>query len=196
MLTISQRVEGLRQDRDDLQRQQYRCGQLVQAVGLWQRRQLLLDELAMLDVPHDFPRDGDAQYEQLQAQHDQMAAELEDFQQERSDVCRQLEALSPPTGLIDQGGEIQRLAQQLDKIRGFRSDIGLRRQEAELVKAAVAAKLRELDPTWTWDHLQRFQTSMARRAAIESMQNERDELETQRRDLRRVARLWRPILPL
>ncbi len=180
---ISERVEGLRRDREDLQRQQFRCGQLIQAVGLWHCRQSLLNELATLDVPHDFPRDGDAQYGQLQTQHDQIAAELEDFQQELNELGHQLERSSPRTELIGAGSEIQRLAQQLDKIRGFRTDIDLRRQESEWVKAAVAARLRELDPAWTWDHLQRFQASLARRAAIESMQDELDDLELQRRDL-------------
>ena len=75
------------------------------------------------------------------------------------------------------------MAQQLDKIRGFRADIGKRQHESQLVQERVTARLRELDPTWTLQHLDQFQTSLARRSAIEDMQRQMEELQHQRRDL-------------
>ena len=85
--------------------------------------------------------------------------------------------------MLARAADIQRLAQQLDKIRGFRADVGQREQESQLIKEQVAALVKELDPAWTLQDLDRFQTSLARRTIVDEMQQQWETLENQRRDL-------------
>ncbi|MHB0957518.1 MAG: AAA family ATPase [Pirellulaceae bacterium] len=176
-------VDRLREQRDTLRREQERCRRLGQAVELWQRRRELLRQLSALEVPEGLSRFAREQYESGRIQRDRVAAEWEDFRQEAARIEKDLQTLSPRQELIERAADIQRLAQQLDKIRGFRADIGKRQHEAQLVKERVTTRLRELDPDWTLPHLDQFRTSLARRSAVEDLQCQMEALQNQQRDL-------------
>ena len=180
---IDTQVEQWRARRDTLRREQERCRRLAQAVELWQQRRELLREISALQVPEGVSRLARDQYESGKSQRDRLAAELDDCRHEAARIEDDLRALSPRHELIERAADIQRLAQQLDKIRGFRADIGKRQHESQLVQERVTARLRELDPTWTLQDLDQFQTSLARRSAVEDMQRQMEELQHQRRDL-------------
>ncbi len=172
----------LQQEREDLQRQQQQNEQLTKALKLWHERTLQLNELADLDVPSEFPPDGQQQFERHRKRRDEVAAELDNLRQELSAMNAELDILSPRMELLGRSADIQRLTQQLDNIRGFRRDMVLRQQESQTVKSDVLAKLRELDPEWTLEHLQQFQVSVARSESVAAMQQELDDLHLQQRD--------------
>jgi len=180
---LCEQSQRLRQERDRLQREQSRCEQLARSLELWQQRSPLMEELARFELPDQFPRDGQRQYEQYRTLRDRVAGELDEIEQELAETRQRLEALAPRADMIERVADIHQLAQQIDKIRGFRRDIVLRQQESASVKAAVRSQLSELDPSWSLEHLAGFQTTLAQRTAMEQMREKWDQLQQRRRDV-------------
>lgn len=183
MRDTARRAEELRQQRDTRQRELERGRRLLQAVTCWLRRREVAAELHGWTLPPRFPANALEQYTAITSQRERLVAEQAECQLELDRIQQALTGLKPQRELLDRAADIQRLAQQLDKIRGFRADVGQREQESQLIQERVATLVRELDPTWTLQDLSRFHTTLARRSIVDEMQQQRETLENQRREL-------------
>ena len=179
----ARRAEELRQLRDARQRELERGRRLLQAVTCWLRRREVAAELEGWTLPPLFPPNALEQYTAITSQRERLLAEQAECQLELDRLQQDLAGLKPRQELLERTAAIQRLAQQLDKIRGFRADIGQREQESRLIQERVATLMRDLDPAWTPRDLERFHTSLARRSSVDEMQRQKEALENQWRDL-------------
>ncbi len=176
-------IAQLKESRDALQREREQCGRLLQAVELWRDLSRLQVEQEALPACDGVPRDALERFEALRTQCAQATAERADLERDRQRLTATLQTTTPREELTAVGARIEHLSQHLELIRGFRADIGKRRQESQEIKSRVATLLRELDPSWTLEQLQQFHTGLARRCALEELQQECDRLERERREL-------------
>jgi uncharacterized protein YhaN len=180
---LQQQVARTRAEYAQLQREQLDLDRMISAIGVWNQLKELREEHRRFSVPREFPIDGDEQFRRAKNHLDQLQHEESDFEAELRDVSDQLTQLRLNPQLLAQVSSIQQLQQQLDKIRGFRRDIVLRQQEATTIRQAVLTRLRDLDPSWGLDQLDRFQATVARRAAVEELATEHDELTRRQSEL-------------
>lgn len=169
--------DQLRQELGSLQRQVTRGEQLAKAIDLWRQRTVLKEELAELVVPQTFPRDGEQQFDKCRGDLVRTENELTECTRDLEEITTQLASLAPQPEVIERAADIQHLAQQLEKIRGFRNDIGPRQHDLQAAQRTVTVLMHELDPAWSEADLERFDFGIARRTAITALIEEVDSLE-------------------
>ncbi len=133
-------------------------------------------ELTKLPPAGDFPKDGAAQYRTLVARRDEVQAELAAAERELATACEQLENVKQVPEILEREKQLRELQQQVDKIRGFRRDIPIRKQESQTIKDLVIAKIHKINPDWDLADLCRFKTSLAQRDAFERSKEEHQTL--------------------
>jgi uncharacterized protein YhaN len=158
-----QQIADLRDELRDLQAEASQLQRLASALPPWQQATTARRELDTLNVPANMPADGLAQLTRLKERHVEIEKELGDFDQELLEAQLALNALRLAPAVLERGGEITQLVRKLEQVEGYRRDIPLRQQEAKQVTDDVAAQLRKLDPCWTFEHLDQFQTSLVQR---------------------------------
>ncbi len=176
-------IANLKQGLAELQAEASRVDRLAAALQPWQTAAAAERELDSLTVPDAMPPDGAAQLTSLQRRQAEVKRELEADEQEWEDKRIELAALQLVPDLLERHSDISQLVQELKQIKGFRQDIPLRQLEAQQKAESAAALLRQLDPTWSLDQLDRFQTSLAQREVTAALAEERRTIDSQLAEL-------------
>ncbi|MAD79544.1 MAG: hypothetical protein CMJ50_01700 [Planctomycetaceae bacterium] len=167
-----QEIADLKDNLRDLQAEASQLQRLASALPLWQRATTAQREVDTLCVPANMPPDGLAQLTRLKERQVEIETELAEFDQELHEVQLKLSCLRLAPSVLQRDGEITQLVRKLEQVEGFRRDIPLRQQESKQRTDDVAAQLRKLDPSWTFEHLDQFQTSLAQRETTATLAEE------------------------
>jgi uncharacterized protein YhaN len=167
-----QKIVDLRDSLRAWQAEASQLQRLATALPPWQQATAARRELDTLNVPDNMPPDGLAQLTRLKERQAEIEKELGEFEQELHEAQLALNALRLAPAMLERGGEITQLVRKLEQIEGFRRDIPLRQQESKQVMDDVAKQLRKLDPAWTFEHLDQFQTSLVQRETTATLAEE------------------------
>lgn len=167
-----QQIDDLKASLRDLQAEAAHLQRLASACKPWQQAATAQRELETLNVPAHVPPDGAAQLLRLKERQEEIERELAEFEQELREAQLELNSLQFDPAVLERAAEITRLVRKLEQVEGYRRDIPLRQQESQQRTERVAAQLRKLDPSWTFAHLDQFQTSLAQRETAATLAEE------------------------
>lgn len=171
-------AESLRRELDALRREQARHERLARAHPPWRELAAANQELAALHVPAELPGDADERFERITERRQSLGRELDELRRQLAENRERLSRLAPSSAVIERAAELRRLAEDVQRVVGFRRDLPERRGEARELAAAIEHQLRELDPSWNLQHLEQFRATLEQREILDRLGGEREELQT------------------
>lgn len=181
-----EKVVGLKREELDLLRaREQHFQRLSDAIEPWLELVSTKKELDSLNIPDDFPHDGQVLFDKLVSRREDITDDLSEYKDELIEIEDQLSRIELEPELIEHAPEIKALSRKLSEVEGFRRDIPLREQESTAKKTEIMSQLRELNPDWDLSQLDQFHTGLAQRDTVERLRAEYDELDESRRELTR-----------
>lgn len=195
-LTQANRCEGelqrLEQALEKAFRRQRHLDRLKKGYPAWIARKALLKRLAELEAPESFPQDALDDLKQTRRLLVDVSAKIQQIETNLTSSDQEIAGIHYNEALLDRAEEIRRLTQEISRIRGFRRDLPLRKQERQDELDKAEEILRQLDPKLRLDQIEQFQLAQTQRNGIKRLlkqyQKLRTELESHGTDVDRLDR--------
>ncbi len=198
-INADQAVDELKRRLKDHRQQANQRQCLLDAIEIHRRWRDATDQLGKLpnaNIDESAPK----RFEWLRAQSAQHAKAIAALEANIRDCDASITSLPPDGAYSAESDAIQKLHQQVARLRSYREDQPRRSQESESIREAVLAQLQQIHPDWTDDSLQRLQVGAEQRNTVRSLSEARGRFDRQRtkvksliKELHRQAKRWRTI---
>ncbi|MBW1660172.1 MAG: AAA family ATPase [Deltaproteobacteria bacterium] len=170
-------IESIREKRELLQGKLAHVKRLCEALTPFFQLTKAKEQHATLEVPAGFSANAVAEFDKAKQRLDEIQKELHEAEKEEANAKSKLANIQLDPKILDAEADIRSLQKSVEKIRDCLKDIPECRQESETIKERVLRLIHRLNPSWTFDQLEQFQTSLAQREEIEKRGKELSKLE-------------------
>lgn len=172
----SEKVEQLRLNREQLQRQAAHHQRLLKALEPFLKLRRLRQELQQFGGGVRISEEAAGQYRTQLQRFQELVEEVNQLQLDHEHAVRELNSLTLQPELLNAESRIRQLQQDVGQIRSFLSEMPRMRQEVEQLQRELADDLKRLQPEWSLDDLERFHLTRASETALAELSGEIQEL--------------------
>lgn len=180
---LTQRLTELRGELESHRSRQRHLQRLYRALAPWRQLRLLHEELEQTPVPQSLAANASEQFEQVLCSLAEVDEQIKQIELEVTDNAAALQSLRLMPEVLAQQPVIYMLNQQIGQIKGFLEDLPKRREERSRLLEEISKQLAALDPTWTLEHLDKYEAGVAQMTQVKEMAEQAATLDSKRQTL-------------